>query len=468
MTLQHMNMVMGGVGASDPFEPSGTWIGYVGNNFIYSRDGYNWNSIAHGGSLANYWSALVGSDLVFITQGSTVRKSKNLSIPDFEGAVGGDGIGACQWIAAGPAGLVATTTIQLRTSSNGILWTDADSSLPANWSTVGRQRFVYSPACGLYMNLGQPFSDQYFTGSSRTSWTQRTFPVNFQSNGQGGSYDTWADSGSIAIVCLADGSGIYSTTDGINWTLRHTPGASTTGAVWNPILGAFYVTVFAANPANLIKSTDGITWVSVAGNDLDDIRSNGELAVDPVKGIMQVATTSASSTNFSGTAIAMSLDGISWFPRYGRLAAQYVHVPGKYGPVVDTTLTITPDPINISDVQASPTTSWARLIMRGDGTIDRQNVSGIIQIGKWTAGAEGTVSPPGREYRLDQISGDALNFGATDVNTWVTANSQRLWGYTVTTGALSGTFTLRVRDRITLVEDTNGGVPVSISANSSL
>lgn len=467
----------GGGPAPDPLEPSGVWFVKADNRVAWSYDGKNWDVEDYIGSTfynSDYYWASNGSDVAFfgVDIVGNSFKTANKAIPDFTQNSGGAGPGLCQWIAFGPSGWVGRTTTQLRHSADAILWTDQDVSAPVNWGSINGGQFRYSPSAGLYMAFGSSFSvgflNQYFTSPNRTTWTQRTFPTNWTANGQGGNVEWFIDNGSIAIMTIQTTGQIYSTTDGINWTLRNNSGSIITGACWNPIEGAFYVTQSAANPNNLLRSTDGINWSSHANN-LDTFLTSGQIACDTVKNLMFVNTTSV-NTSFQTTDSAVSSDGgTSWSERWARSGNSLGFLPFKLGPgPVSDTITITPDPFTAFDAQGTPTTSFARFIIRNDGTIDRQTAgAGIVQVGKWPAGAEDSLSPAGREYMLTQNSGSALNFGNSGLGVWRSANLQGLYGYTTTFGVLTGNFTLRVRDKITLVEDTNGGVSVTITAEST-
>lgn len=452
---------------ASPFEPSGTWFAKVGNDISYSKDGKNWATQAFGFVNTSYQQDVDASgDLLFIgvNGSSSSLKSNNKAIPSWSGDI--SGLANTQWVCRGPGSWNARTTIQLRTSADGITWTDNDASIPANWSSISGGQHRYSPTAGLYISCGSTFSigflDQYFTSANGLSWTQRTFPTNWTANGQTG-VDWFIDNGSIALMALEDGR-IYSTTDCINWTLRFTAGTFLIGICWNPILGAFYASIFAANPNNLIRSTDGITWTAVAGNDLDSLLNSGQIMCDPVTGLMLCNTTSSTASSFQTTDCAVTTDGVNWFPRWARSGRWLQHVPGKYGPDISDVLAITPDPINVTEIKAV-VDAFARLISRSDNTIDQQTQDGgIAQIGQWSVEGLNGLNPNGREVRLDQLTGDPLNFGTATLNAWVSPGSDRIWGYRVQTdpGILEGTFNLRYRDKITLVESNT--VPVTLKA----
>lgn len=460
--------------ALDPLEPSGSWVTKEDQFLVFSRDGKNWDRVAYIGSsnwnTSYYWDH-DGSDLVLLSVdiSSDSFKTDDKGIPDFSQSSGGDGIGLCQWIAKGP-GWVARTTTQLRTSTDGILWVDEDSSAPANWSTVTGGLFRWSPFASLFVAFGNSLNtnkDQYFTSANGTSWTQRTFPVDWTRNGQGGNIDWFVDDGSggdIALMGLGDGR-IYSSTDLISWTLRHTAGVTLSGLAWNPVLGAFYAAVSDSSPNNLISSSDGITWATVAGNNLSDHITAGQISVDPSTGLMYIEL-AQTSTDFSGTA-AVSINGIAWSVRYPRSGNSMGHVPFKLGPVISDVLTISVDPITISDSQSAPTTSLARLFSRNDCTLDEQTTTGgISQIGTWAVEGVDGLNTTGREVRLEQLTGDTLTF-SSGLDTWLVMNFDKNWGYQIASGTLTGTFTLRFRDRITLVEDTNSGVLLTLTASST-
>lgn len=454
------------------YEPSGSWVTHIDGFLIYSRDGKNWNA-ADGtfSNITSYRGGIIGGKYIFLgNTGNAVTKVDSIATPTFETDAGGDGIGQCQWIAIDASdNAVARTTTQLRTSSNGILWVDHDIDKPANWSDIVGGHFAYSPTAGLFIACGSSTNftipDGYFTSANRTSWTQRTFPIDWTATGQNGNHDWFVDNGSIALMCMQMGGAIYSSTDLITWVLRNTTGLILGGVAWNEQLGAWYVITTNTGDAKVQKSTDGITWSNVVGNNLGTIMNSGGLAVDPVTGLMYCSHTSNNENYLIGDT-AVTEDGITWVSRYPRAGIDVNHVVGKYGPVVDETITITPDPIVIADAQIGGARSFCRLITRSDGTIDRQLVSGVTEIGKWPAGAADSLAPVGREVKLDQISGDTLNFGTSALGVWAASHQDKLWGYDVTLGTLSGTFTLRYRDAITLVEDTNGGVAVSLSASS--
>ena len=461
--------------ALSQFEPTGSWVMSVDNFLVFSKDGKNWGRddfIASTSWNTNFrWEE--GQGTIVLLASFVVADSFKLATPEtpsWIGSSGGSGLGQTLWIAFGPAGWVTRTTGQLRTSSDAITWTDEDASIPANWFSINGGQFKFSPTAGLYMALGSTFSagflDQYFTSSNRVSWTQRTFPANWTANGQGGAVDWLVDNGSILLCGLRTSGDIYSSTDGINWTLRHTGSALLTGLAFNPIEGAFYAVFSDTNPNNLKRSTDGITWAAVSPNDLNSIIQDGQIACDTGKNLMWVARTSNSSI-FRTIDGAVSDDGgVTWFPRWSRGGQWHGFVPFNIGVDISDVLTISVDPINVSDARSTPTLAFARIINRSDNTIDEQtSLGGIVEIGTWSVEGLDGLNPSGREVRLDQLTGPALNFGTATVNAWIAASSQRLWGYSTTLGSITGTFTLRYRDSITLVE--SNAVPVSLTATST-
>lgn len=471
-----------------PLEPTGTWFATVDNEVVYSRDGKNWQRTAYGGGgfdTSYRWEEGDGTmALLAVDINGESFKMNNQGVPDFSLSAGGAGPGNTQWIAHGSLGWVARTTTQLRLSGDAINWSDNDASAPVNWSDINGGQFKYMSTAGLYMSMGSTFNaggdeDQYWTSANRTTWTQRTFPVNWTANGQGGNVDWLVEDvapgvqsgGTIMVMGMQIGGAIYSSTDGINWTLRYTNGANMTGLCWNEAEGAFYATFFQTNPDNLVRSTDGITWTAVNPNNLDTFLSNGQLACDPVKNLMYCTSTSTSSA-FSTNDTAVSDDGgTTWSARWGIGGRWWGHVNFKVGPVIDESLVIDPaGPILVADAQANPTDSFARFTVRRDCTLDQQTTSGgIVQLGWWTnVQAEDWLNSYGREVRVDQLSGPALNFntGGAAVNVWQPITADKAFGYRETGfGVLLGTFTVRFRDSITLVE--SAPVNLTISAEST-
>lgn len=104
----------------------------------------------------------------------------------------------------------------------------------------------------------------------------------------------------------------------------------------------------------------------------------------------------------------------------------------------------TGDPFNASDFAIPPTDAGARILLQGDGDVQRVLDNGADPvIGTW---GDGTLNITDYDFRLDTTSG-SLNYPGTQAaDVWVSGAANIYWGVEETgIGAQNFTGTLRVR-----------------------
>jgi hypothetical protein len=380
----------------------------------------------------------------------------------------------------GFGGFSGTSVGTIRSSGDAEDWNE-ELPIPAGFADSGLGPQTWMPEVGLHIRLGQgefaASPGAYWVSGNGKGWSQHLFAEHFSDQP---SIDSLRGNGTdVIVVGLAHNGRIYRSLDGVNWSLRYDPFPEEVvgSIVWNPQAnngaGAFFAVMGGqqgGNPNNLRTSPDGIFWNPVDPNDLP---ISGELAVDPLKNLMICRGSSSSSEpRFSPGGNWMSDDdGETWKEFADRSGGFCVQIPLQIGPVVDETVFIDTGAIVISEIRSDPNNVRAQLNLPGsnDNGANRVNANKILGgngqlLGLWAA-FQDSLNPWYYEYRLDRISGDAFNQGTSAIDTWLPGESGRTWGYFLSSGVETLTFsgTLRIRDKETLVE--SNAVSVSITAS---
>jgi hypothetical protein len=128
-------------------------------------------------------------------------------------------------------------------STDGITWVDlraADAS--------GIQLYSIAKKTGLVVAVG--YGTGYFTSTDESSWTSRTFPVSLSQP-----EIVYADT--LDLFVVADGNGIYTSASGTSsWTSRNV-NVNINSLAWCSDLGLL---VGAGSGGTIYTSADGITW----------------------------------------------------------------------------------------------------------------------------------------------------------------------------------------------------------------
>ena len=148
-------------------------------------------------------------------------------------------------------------------SADGVTWNGG--SLPGG-STIRIFGAVWDNSNGMFVVVGRenvaPFDARIYTSSVGTGgWTSQTVP-----SGSGVTLNMVAVSDSGRLVAYARGSGnLYTSDDGITWTLRTSPGADARGLAWSSQEQRFMM-VFGNTDVK--TSSDGVTWTTISTGSL--------------------------------------------------------------------------------------------------------------------------------------------------------------------------------------------------------
>lgn len=238
---------------------------------------------------------------------------------------------AAKHIAGNGSIFIALNDSAAFSSTDGITW----SAETPTWAAVELDMVHWDSNTSLFYAF-EAATDKYHTSPDGMAWTQRTFPIT-DNNGANETFlrRSMATNGSITVVYNIVSRTIYSTTDGISWTLRDTLGGAGFGGqvVYAASLGRF---VAISNFRQTFESTDGITWVQT----INDLVSKGfsslngiSLAWSPVVNRFVVLAhqfTQGATTD----RVATSDDGITWtlrnsfdgrWVRWSETLQQFVH-----------------------------------------------------------------------------------------------------------------------------------------------
>lgn len=224
------------------------------NSLAYSTDGINWTGL---GAIFNVWgnsASWNGSYWLACGYGSGAPGVYKSTDGVSWTGVGGNGNvfdaawNGSTWVAVQSAGngVVGVGNHTIATSTNGTTWTGQGMVFANSGDDVAWNGSVWV-AVG---NSNGGTSIAYTTNPAGTSgWTAAVAPLD---RGLGIAWN-----GSIFVVAGDGANNIVTSTDGINWTGRGTPGPTLLIDVsWN---GSIFIAV-GGNTDYVVTSTDGITW----------------------------------------------------------------------------------------------------------------------------------------------------------------------------------------------------------------
>ena len=388
-----------------------------------------------------------------------------------------------QWVGKG--------TVTLKRSGDAIDWDDVEDievSEP-NWATIGQGLMKFMPEIGAFLALGSTpggtnNAGYWTSGPSGLGWSEHLFPEDFSAQ----STNDWVDwlvgnddeDDPILVLGLENNGRIYTSPDGVNWTLRFDPFPAQTlhSITWNPqannTIGAFFCTQTGgdpANPNNLLTSPDGVFWNPVDPNNLPS--GSFSLASDTGKNLM-IARGSSSQFDpeFENGGYWMSDDdGESWKEFADRRGGFVQFIDRKIGPVIDETVFIDTGAIVISDSRSNPDTASVSLFIEAFNESSANLVQeftsrdGSAGLGLWATSQfpllADTLNPFYYQIRLDG-AGDAFRAFSDPINEWTDFDTTISWGYLLNAGPDSKSFTgtLRIREKETLVESNTVSVQI--------
>jgi hypothetical protein len=256
---------------------------------------------AYGGSV---W-CVVGNTLKCATSPDGITWTEQTGIAGIWGAnqtgAGGVVYGNGKFVAWGYdqnfRGVVATST-------NGVSWTASSSAPSIYTSTFGIQKIIFNGSIFVVIGVGGKIA----SSSDGLSWTQRTTPGN---NSYYSGDIVWT--GSVYIYVALDINGVpkcATSTDLNSWTDR-------TSSSFNSIFDSSYqipylawngTTVCAAVQKKCATTTDGVTWTSRSG--LSTAIDTQSAEPSGVGNIISAGTKFVASGITTG--VFISSDGITW------------------------------------------------------------------------------------------------------------------------------------------------------------
>jgi hypothetical protein len=252
--------------------PSGNYVAVgVSGAVWFSSDGISWQGRLIGGQIA--WQSVAWSGSSFVV------------------------VGFSESIASSPDGVTWTRSPDLSFGSwNKIIWGN-----------------------GFFLLVGP--AGRIFTSPNGTSWTARTSNTVRQLTDI-----AWSGS---RYVAGGDGGAVVYSDDGVTWVNPAnflTTGMSCHGLTWSPTLGKFYMVIYLSPNARVYSSPDGITWTldythpSGLGGLYDIYFINGALYI-------------CGEFGYIGT----SLDGVNWTQRTSNTSNTFNSIVGKSNRMVAVT-----------------------------------------------------------------------------------------------------------------------------------
>jgi len=233
------------------------------NSLAYSTDGINWTGL---GAIFNVWGNSVswnGSYWLACGYGSNAPGIYKSTDGISWTAAGGNGTihkaawSGSTWVVAqsNGGGVVGSGNHTIATSTNGTTWTGQGQVFANDGNDVAWNGSMWV-AVGYSGSGGTSIA--YTTNSAGTSGWTAVISSPLTDRGLGVAWN-----GSIWVACGYGSNNIATSTDGINWTGRGTPGEELLYDVsWN---GEIFIAVGGSNDY-VVTSTDGIIWSAPTTN----------------------------------------------------------------------------------------------------------------------------------------------------------------------------------------------------------
>ena len=165
---------------------------------------------------------------------------------------------------------------------------------------------------GPYSALPRAVGDvAYAVAESGLSWVSRTTPANNDWISV-----AWSPQlGLFAAVAFAGTANrVMTSPDGVNWTLRTSPGNNWYGVAWSPALGLFAAVAGSGAGNRVMTSSDGITWTSRPSPADNFWRA---IAWSPELGLFAAVSTDGANR------VMTSPDGVTWTLRPATATVQW-------------------------------------------------------------------------------------------------------------------------------------------------
>ena len=253
-------------------------VALTGIRIGISTDGINWTAIAAPNGQVTTWQCVCWSPqlriFVAVSSGGSTNDRVMISSNGSSWTIISQGVEVNSWNSVcwspelGLFVAVATTgaTNRVMTSTNGTSWTARPAASLNSWRSV-----CWSPELGIFVAVSDIGSNQVMTSPNGISWTSRV-AGNENNSAAGAPYAcSWLS------VCWSPELGMFaaggnttvnsfvgplyrlmSSPDGINWTPRLSPQATTYDMLcWSPQLMLF---TFITAGGMQVSSADGINW----------------------------------------------------------------------------------------------------------------------------------------------------------------------------------------------------------------
>jgi hypothetical protein len=238
----------------------------IGNRVITSPDGINWTNRVS--SSDNNWTSICWSSELnlFVAvansgTGNRVMTSEDgINWTSRTSASNNNWTSICWSSELNLFVVVANsgTGNRVMTSPDGITWTSRTSASDSNWSSV-----CWSPYLNLFVAVATTGINLIMTSPDGIIWTNRSAP-----NANQLTSICWANSLGLLVAVASSGTGnrIITSEDGINWNSQISPADNN----WTSITFSddldLLVAVSSNGTNNIMKSTNGIDWISMSSN----------------------------------------------------------------------------------------------------------------------------------------------------------------------------------------------------------
>jgi hypothetical protein len=226
------------------------YVGVAGSSIFSSTDGIFWTSRPSGVAstinsviFANSLFVVVSNNGTIVTSTDGITWTVRPVPPHFSAApiLTSAAFGAGLWVVVGSNGYIIT-------SPDGITWTQQSTPLGGgiNFNTV-----IFGGTTFVVGTTNNTRFEGVLYSTDAINWTVRTLTVSTSVSNL--SYQN-------SLFILAAGNALYSSTDGITWTLRNTFGSTVNSLVYNAGLSLYIAGVATA----VTTSPDLVTWTTRA------------------------------------------------------------------------------------------------------------------------------------------------------------------------------------------------------------